>query len=60
MKDPIVEETRRIRDEHARRFGYNLAAICADIRCNQEEATCASVRVSPGTAEDHRNSQAPK
>lgn len=35
MKDPIVEEIRRIRDEHARRFGYDLAAICADIRQHQ-------------------------
>ena len=29
--DPIVEETRRIRDEHARQFNYDLAAICADL-----------------------------
>ncbi len=30
--DPIIEETRRIRDEHARRFNYDLSAICADLR----------------------------
>ena len=30
--DPIVEETRRIRDEHARQFNYDLAAIFADIK----------------------------
>ena len=38
MKDPIVEEVRRVRDEHAKKFGYDLAAICADIRRHQ--ATC--------------------
>jgi hypothetical protein len=30
--DPIVEETRRIRDEHARKFNYDLSAIFADIK----------------------------
>ena len=30
--DPIVEETRRIRDEHARQFNYDLTAICADLK----------------------------
>ncbi len=30
--DPIVEETRRIRDEHARQFSYDLAAICDDLK----------------------------
>ena len=28
MNDPIVEEVRRIRDEHSRSFDYNLDAIC--------------------------------
>nr|VFJ47089.1 MAG: hypothetical protein BECKFM1743C_GA0114222_100416 [Candidatus Kentron sp. FM]VFJ48927.1 MAG: hypothetical protein BECKFM1743A_GA0114220_1006412 [Candidatus Kentron sp. FM]VFK08233.1 MAG: hypothetical protein BECKFM1743B_GA0114221_1006311 [Candidatus Kentron sp. FM] len=35
MNDPIVEEIRRVRDEHARRFDYDLAAICNDIRKQQ-------------------------
>lgn len=35
--DPIVEEIHRVRDEHARKFGHDLHAICQDIR--QKQAT---------------------
>jgi hypothetical protein len=31
-KDPIVEEVRRIREEHAARFGYDLRAIYDDLK----------------------------
>jgi len=34
MNDPIVEEIRKIRDEHAKRFNYNLDEI---VRHLQEE-----------------------
>lgn len=34
--NPIINEVRRVRDEHARKFNYNLAAICADIREHQK------------------------
>jgi hypothetical protein len=34
-RDPIVEEIHRIRDEQARKFGYDLHAICEDIRKKQ-------------------------
>ena len=33
--DPVVAETRRIREEYAARFGYDLAAIVADLRSRQ-------------------------
>ena len=33
--DPIVEEIRKIREEHARKFNYDLHAICEDIRQRQ-------------------------
>lgn len=36
--DPIVEEIRRVRDEHARKFGYDLHAICEDFRKKQAES----------------------
>ena len=32
MNDPIVEEVRRIRDEYAKRFDYDLKAMVADLR----------------------------
>jgi hypothetical protein len=31
-KDPIVEEVRRIRNEHAARFNYELKAIFRDVK----------------------------
>ena len=30
--DPIVEETRTARQEHAARFNYDLADICRDLK----------------------------
>jgi len=36
--DEIVEEVRRARDEHAAKFGYDISAICADIRRRQAES----------------------
>ncbi len=38
MKDPIVEEIRKYRQEHAVRFEFDLAKICADLR--QIQQTC--------------------
>lgn len=37
MIDPIVEEFRKYRDEHARRFNYNLDMICEDLRCRHAQ-----------------------
>lgn len=35
--DPIVEETRRLRDEYAAKHGYNIHAIVADLKDWQEQ-----------------------
>lgn len=43
-KDPIVEEIRKARDAHARKFGYDLKAICADLR--EKEKNCGHPVVS--------------
>ena len=32
MIDPIIEEVRKYRDKHARRFNYNIDMICEDLR----------------------------
>lgn len=32
MTDPIIEEVRKHRDEHARKFNYDLNLICEDFR----------------------------
>jgi hypothetical protein len=44
MIDPIVDEVREYRAEHARRFNFDLHAICADIQ--KMEATCGHTVVS--------------
>ena len=36
-EDPIVEEIRKIRQEHAARFDYDLAAICRDLKEQEEQ-----------------------
>ena len=36
MDDPIVEEVRKARDEYARQFGYDLKAICQDLKKRQD------------------------
>lgn len=33
--DEIVDEVRRVREAHAKKFNYDIAAICADIRPQQ-------------------------
>jgi hypothetical protein len=38
MNDPIVEEVRRHRMEHTRKFGGDLKRICQDLRRIQQEA----------------------
>lgn len=34
-EDPIVAEVRRARDEHARRFGYDLRRIHEDLKASE-------------------------
>ncbi len=36
--DEIVDEVRKVRDEHAAKFDYDISAICADIRKKQIES----------------------
>jgi len=33
--DPIIKELRAVRDAYAARFGYDIKAICRDIRARQ-------------------------
>jgi len=37
-KDEIVEETRRLRDEYAKKFNYDLDLIFEDLKRKQEES----------------------
>lgn len=45
MKDPINEEIHRYREEHARRFQFDLAAICEDLKAWQQARKLKVVRL---------------
>lgn len=46
-KDPIVEEVRRIRQQHAQQFNYDLRAIVDDLRKQQGQSGRTYVRFAP-------------
>lgn len=47
MKDPIVEEVRRARDAHAKRFNYDLDAIVKDLQKREKELGLTPVSLPP-------------
>ena len=38
IKDPIVEEIHKIRHNHAAKFNFDVAAICADYRERERQS----------------------
>ncbi len=51
MIDPIVEEVRKRRYEHARRSGFDLDAICEDLRRIQRTCGHRVVSLPPKAVE---------
>ena len=50
MTDPIVEEVRRVREEYAAQFDYDVRRIAEDLRRQEEESGREYVRtVKPAT-----------
>jgi hypothetical protein len=47
MKDPINEEIHKYREEQARRFNFDVAAICQDLRAWQRSRKLKVVRLPP-------------
>jgi hypothetical protein len=47
MRDHIVEEVRRIREEHAAQFDYDLDAIFADYKRLEAQSKRAHVSFGP-------------
>jgi hypothetical protein len=47
INDPIVEEVRQVRDQHAARFNYDLKAIVADLRKQEKKSSRKFVRLTP-------------
>ena len=45
--DPIVEEVRNVRNEHAKKFNYDLNAIAADLKKQQKASKRKFVTLPP-------------
>jgi hypothetical protein len=45
--DPIVEEVRKVRSEHAKKFNYDLRAIVADLKKQQKTSKREFVILPP-------------
>ena len=45
--DPIVAEVRRIRQEHAARFGYDLDLIVQDLKAQEKASGRQYIRLPP-------------
>jgi hypothetical protein len=58
MKDPIVEEVRKHRMAHTRRFRGDLSAICADLRAIQKASGHEVVRLKPRKPKPTKTSSA--
>ncbi|MBF0449139.1 MAG: hypothetical protein HQK75_00025 [Candidatus Magnetomorum sp.] len=52
-KDPIVNQVRRVREEHAAKFNFDIKAIIEDARMRQLKSKhkLASFAVTPKTLE---------
>ena len=47
QNDPIVEEVRKVRNEHAQKFNYDLKAIVADLKKQQKASKHKFVTLPP-------------
>ncbi len=57
MKDPIVEEVRKYRMEHTKRFGGDLHLICEDLRKKEQTLKDRLVRLPPRKLSDRKLSR---
>ncbi|MCX7049597.1 MAG: hypothetical protein NTX50_29445 [Candidatus Sumerlaeota bacterium] len=57
MKDPIIAEIHHARQEHARRFNYDLHAICEDLRKIEAEFGDRVVSLAPRKLKKRHKSQ---
>ena len=46
-KDPIVEEIRKVREQHAAKFNYNLDDIVTDLKKKEKKAKQKVVSLPP-------------
>jgi hypothetical protein len=61
MKDLIVEEVRKHRMEHTRKYSGDLSAICTNLRDTQKASGHKVVRLTPNRIEPiNRSTGSPK
>ena len=61
MKDPIVDEIRQYRNEHSKKFGYDLDAICEEYKLHQQKIGSRLIRLKPKLINrPHRQSSCPE
>jgi hypothetical protein len=60
VQDPIVEQIKRIREEYAARFNYDLEAIARDVRTRQDDGEHQLVRRPPRRVQPVAAAQEPK
>ena len=53
MIDPIVEEVRKARQEHAKKFHHNLDEICNDLKKIEKESGHDIVSLEPKSLRIH-------
>jgi hypothetical protein len=54
--DPIVEEVRKYREEHAAKFNYDIEAIVRDIKKREKES--GRTYISPPSRQEKENNRA--
>lgn len=59
MNAPIVDEVRRIRDEHAAKFNYDLEAIFQDIKEQERKSGRTYVSYAASPIESNRPAPSP-
>jgi hypothetical protein len=59
MEDPIVEAVRRIREEHAASFNYDVDAIYADLKRVEAESKLPHVSLEPRRLSPRKESNVP-
>ena len=47
IRDPIVEEVRKAREDYARQFNFDLRAMMADLQRRQQERGAKTVSFPP-------------
>ncbi|WP_446008026.1 hypothetical protein [Candidatus Electrothrix sp.] len=61
MKDPIIDEIRQYRNEHSKKFGYDLDAICEEYKSHQQKVGDRLTRLRPKLMNKaHRQSSCPE